>query len=359
MSDVIEIGSEALRVRILCQGATLVGVRFGDQPRNLVLGFEDPADHARIPGFAGHLAGPVANRIRAGRVVVAGQIHQMPLNENGQNTLHSGPDGLHAQLWDITEHSARHVELTCTLADGANGLPGMRRITAHYEVRDTTLRLTLCARTDKATPINIAAHPYWNLDGAAQVNSHHLQVAATTYLPTDAQNLPTGQVAPVTGTAFDFVDPSPVPLDPALDVNFCLSDGMRADPVHAATLRGRDGTTLDISTTCPGLQIYNGAHLPDLPAKMSDCPSIGSYSGIALEPQHWPDAMSHDHFPQIILHPDSTYTQVTQFQLTRPLRADPSFPQHRPEMTPIAPCPRQVPAQSCSHGQPCFGFARS
>ena len=316
MSDVIEISSEALRVQVLPLGATLSGVRLAGKSRNLVLGFADPDDHARIAGFAGHLAGPVANRVRGGLVPIDGQTYQMPLNEAERTTLHSGPEGIHQHLWEVTENTPQLVTLRCALPDGCNGLPGNRIIHARYEVTQSTLRLILSATSDQPTPMNIAAHPYWNLDGHADISAHQLEVAAPHYLPTDPQNLPTGKIAPVKNTPFDFLASRPVPMDPTLDLNFCLSDQMRTQPHHAATLRGQDGTTLRIATTCPGLQVYAGAHLPDLPVTMADCPAIAPYSGIALEPQHWPDAPHHTHFPQITLRPGETYHQITDFELS-------------------------------------------
>lgn len=317
MTRVIDISSSALKVRILSKGATLAGVRFADDPRNLVLGFAEPDDHARVPAFAGHLAGPVANRIRAGRVEIDGVVHHMPLNEANRTTLHSGPDGLHAQDWAIKKHHIDNVTLTCTLPDGCNGLPGNRTFTATYGITDSTLRLTITATSDQSTPINIASHPYWNLDGGRDVSGHTLQVAAKDYLPTDAHNLPKGNLRALAGTPHDFQHQSPVPLDPALDLNFCLSDSMRAEPVHVAQLSGQNGTTLRIATTCPGLQVYSGAHLPDLPVAMADCPAIAPYSGIALEPQHWPDAPHHTHFPNILIAPGEKYRQVTDYILTK------------------------------------------
>ncbi|MFC6584049.1 galactose mutarotase [Sulfitobacter aestuariivivens] len=226
----IHLHTDPLHVTILPRGAALVGVRLSGQTRNLVLGFADPADHSACLIFAGPLVGPVANRIRDGLVRIDGTTHRMPRNENGRTTLHSGPDGLHAQNWQVTDHRPDMVTLKCTLADRHGGLPGNRRITARYALSGSTLRLTITATTDQTTPINIAAHPYWNLDGAADVSGHRLSVAAQSYLPVDADNLPTGDTAPVEGTPFDFRQPFPVPLTPALDVNYCLAAQMLDTP---------------------------------------------------------------------------------------------------------------------------------
>jgi len=315
--DAITIRSDTLSATILPRGAALAAVRFSGQDRNLVIGFADPADHLNIPICTGTLVGPIANRVRQGQVILDGQTYQMPVNENA-NCLHSGPEGLHTQLWQIDAQARNCVTLSCALGDGANGLPGNRRITAQYALDANTMTLTITATTDQPTPINIASHPYWNLDGAADVSGHRITVNAAQYLPIDAQGLPTGEQRDVQGSAFDFTSVTPVPLIPELDVNFCLASAPFDTPQPAATLWGGDGTRLDIATTAPGLQVYNGSSLPDLPVKMANCPPLKPYSGIALEPQHWPDAPHHDHFPQITLRPNETYTQTTYFTLTPP-----------------------------------------
>ncbi len=317
MTDPITLRSDTLIATILPQGATLAGLRFAGQTRNLVIGFDDPADHDNIPICAGALVGPIANRIRNGKVVIDGHSYQMPQNE-GANSLHSGPDGLHAQLWQIAAQTSDQVTLTCALPDGANGLPGNRQISARYQVAANTLMLTLTATTDRPSPINIAPHPYWNLDGRADVGGHHITVNAAHYLPVDAQGLPTGEKRAVAGGEFDFTTSAPVPRTPALDVNFCLAPARFDTPYPAATLIGQCGTRLDISTTAPGLQVYNGSSLPDLPVAMADCPPLKPYSGIAFEPQFWPDAPHHDDFPQITLRPGDTYALTSHFTLTPP-----------------------------------------
>ncbi|MGJ8627813.1 MAG: aldose epimerase family protein [Sulfitobacter sp.] len=317
MIDSITIRSDTLSATILPQGAALGAVRFVGQARNLVLGFADPADHNNIPVCAGSLVGPIANRVRDGQIEIGNQLYQMPLNE-GKNCLHSGPEGLHTQLWQIDAQASDHVTLSCTLPDGTNGLPGNRQITARYAISANTLTLTLGATTDHPTPMNIAPHPYWNLDGSADVSGHRLTVHATHYLPVGPQGLPTGEECAVSGTDFDFTTAATVPLIPTLDVNFCLASAAFDTAQHAATLTGKDGTQLDIATTAPGLQVYNGSSLPDLPVAMADCPPLKPFSGIALEPQYWPDAPHHHHFPQIILLPGETYVQTTQFRVTPP-----------------------------------------
>lgn len=317
-ADMISLSSKDLNVGILRHGATLASVRFPKSERNMVLGFAQPPDHQLASTYAGAIVGPVANRVSGGTVIIDGTNYQMEQNEKGITALHSGADGLHAKIWSVQAQTQSMVTLTTTLDDMACGLPGTRKFTASYEVSAATLRLEITATTDHPTPINIAAHPYWSLDGHSQINHHELSIAATHYTPVDAQNIPTGDVTAVTGTLFDFTSPKRVPLDPALDVNFCLSDAERLAPMPAARLTGTDGTQLDIATTAPGLQIYNGAHLPDIPGARDDGFDLRRFGGLAIEPQFWPDAPNSASFPQITLEPGRTWRQITTYTLSKP-----------------------------------------
>lgn len=311
----LTIRSDVLTARILPFGATLAGLHLRDRPENLVLGFADPQDHARLPVFAGAIVGPVANRVRGGRLTLGGQTHQMPRNE-GENTLHSGPDGLHARIWHVQAHDADTLHLGITLTDGDCGLPGNRRISATYHLSGDRLTLTICARTDRITAMNLAHHPYWTLDSLGDTASHTLRIDADHFLPTDAQDLPTGVVHPVTGSPFDFRTARQVPRDPALDLNFCLSQTPAPQIRPVATLTGCTGTRLSIATDAPGLQVYNGAFLPDRPGVLPGNRALRPFHGMALEPQYWPDAPHHLHFPQITLGPDQPWQQTTFYSIT-------------------------------------------
>lgn len=229
----------------------------------------------------------------------------MPCNENGVTALHSGPDGLDQRTWHVLERSDSDVRLGITLHDGEGGLPGTRDIAVHYALSEATLTLTITATTDAPTPINIAHHPYWRLGDAS---AHRLLIAATQYLPVDAANIPTGQIADVAGTPFDHRTPKA--LDPNVDHNFCIAHAPRALPAHVATLAGADGLTLHIDSTEPGLQVYAGAHLPTLAGT-----EVKPHAGIALEPQGWPDALNHADFPSVLHTPTRPYRQITQYRV--------------------------------------------
>ena len=313
MAGPLTLENDHMSVRVHPRGAALIGVRFRGRDENLVLGFRDPEDHHRIPACAGHIVGPIANRLAGGEIEIDGRSYQMPRNENGMTTLHSGPDGLHTREWEVVAHRGDVLELSCTLPDGACGLPGVRVITARYALEGSALVLALRATTDAPTAMNLAAHPYWTLDGLGRVDSHRLHLNTAQYLPTDAANLPTGQIAPVAGTVFDFTVPRAVPHDPALDVNYCLpQDGALRT---AAQLTSATGITLTLQTTAPGLQVYNGSNLPRMADVLDRPGALRPFGAIALEPQHWPDAPHHTGFPSIALHPGAVYQQTTRYAL--------------------------------------------
>ncbi len=312
----LTIRSSQLQARFLRRGATLCDLRFAGEDHSLVLGFQKPADYTAHPVYAGAIVGPVANRITHGRITADGARFQMPANEPSGACLHSGNAGLHARDWSVHAHSSDALYLGIELPDGAQGLPGKRSITVEYRLTDSTLCIKLTARTDRTTPMNLAAHPYWCLDPCGDISSHDLQIDARHYLPVDDDLLPSGKIAPVANTTFDFRTPRRIPLTAELDVNFCLHDASRTHPQPVATLTGASGRALRIATNAPGLQVYNGAFLPRVPDVLQSGIDLFPFAGIALEPQHWPDAPNHPHFPSIILRPDEEFSQTTLYELT-------------------------------------------
>ncbi|ABG32618.1 galactose mutarotase [Roseobacter denitrificans] len=321
----ISLRSASLTAQILPFGATLAGLWLDGHPDSLVIGSSDAeayTDHLR---YFGAVIGPIANRISGAALQIGGAAFSMEANE-GSACLHSGASGLHARMWTVLRCSAAAVSLRCELPDGANGLPGNRRVEAHYELTDDgQLVLELTAQSDRATAINLAHHPYWNLGNADTIQNHHLMVYADTYLPVDQQILPTGEIAPVAQTAYDFQTLRAIPIDRTLDANLCLAKIRRARPEPAARLRGPSGVTLQIDTTEPGLQIYNGSSLHDVPISLHDQRVLRPFSGIALEPQGWPDAPHNRAFPSIVLRPGQTYRQKTIYRIWHELSEPATF----------------------------------
>ena len=289
MSDILKLGTGPLRIEIWPLGARLNQAHYGG-----IALLDESRDRAEALGpkhFNGAVVGPVANRIADGRVEIAGRSYDLPKNENGVTTLHGGNEGLHARDWTVADLSDDEAVLTIDLADGECGLPGNRRFTARYSVGETDFTVTLEATSDAETLVNLALHPYWALDAGGRAGLV-LSVQADGYTPVDPRKIPTGEVAPVDGTIFDLRaagEPSS-----GIDHNFVLTGAQPAVRLAGPTL------LLEIETDAPGLQIYSGKE-----------------TGIAIEPQHFPDAPHHPGFPSILLRPGETYRQVSTYRLSR------------------------------------------
>ncbi|MEP5632870.1 MAG: aldose epimerase family protein [Tateyamaria sp.] len=306
MTDQITLVSDGLRATVSPHGARLKTLSYQGSA-SLTL-HADPSRHPTWRDvYPGAIVGPVANRVAGGRVPLNDVIHHMPCNENGITALHSGPNGLDQQMWQVVLQTSNEVHLCALLPHETGGLPGTRAINVHYKVEGATLTLSITAVTDAPTPINIAHHPYWRLGDA---RDHRLQIPATHYLPVNGDNIPTGQIAPVANTPFDHAHPKQ--LDPSVDHNFCIKTVASNVPTRLATLHGSDGLALRINSTEPGLQVYAGAHIPTLPGT-----DIAPFAGIALEPQGWPDAVNHPNFPPILCAPGHPYRQITQYCIGR------------------------------------------
>ncbi len=286
-----------LTVSILTLGAILQDVRLSGIPYSLTNGSDNVADYQGDMRYHGSLIGPIINRIGAARVEIDGMMYELERNENKRSHLHSGSGSTLFQVWDIVEQRPSAVTLSCILTDGQAGLPGHRVITATYAVTDdNSLSLEIDGTTDTPTLMNIANHSYWNLDGSKSWEGHSLQISANQYLPTTADNLPTGEVTSVADTPFDFRETRQIsPQDPKLDNNFCLST--TNEPVrNVLMLRGTTGVQLTVATDQTGIQVFD---------------ERSKYQGLAIEAQGWPDAPSFRHFPNIRVTPNEPYHQMT------------------------------------------------
>jgi aldose 1-epimerase len=286
------LSSEDLEVEVWSLGARVNRVRFRGS-HDLVAPSGSVAEALGKKAYHGAVVGPVANRIDGAKANISGQEVSLEANEGGTTTLHSGSGGVHARDWDIAGQSQSQVVLALSLSDGIDGFPGNRKIRATYSVDGSTLTVVFEATSDAPTLMNLALHPYWTLDGRGR-EGQKIQVNAATYLPISTAKIPTGQVAPVAGTLFD-LRKLDYP-DTGIDHNFSLTEP------HAPAVRMRAdcGLALEIVTDTPGVQIFTGKPI-----------------GIAVEPQHWPDAPNHDNFPSILLGPGEIYRQTSTYRFTQ------------------------------------------
>ncbi|MDE3026999.1 MAG: galactose mutarotase [Paracoccaceae bacterium] len=305
-----------LTVVVLTWGAVLNDVRLAGAPHSLTLGTDVMAGYeARMVHF-GSIVGPVANRIGGASAVIGGKRYDFEVNEAVGKTLHGGINGTQRRIWAIAEASRSSVTLTLDLADGDGGFPGNRQLTARFDLSaPAALTLTLEARSDAETIVNLANHSYWNLDGSMTYAGHRFRVAADSYTPCDAQNLPTGEAAPVAGT-FDLRNGRILNGTEVYDTNFCLATTPR--PLSfAAELTGKSGVRMVLETTEPGLQVYDGRGINTAPYPGHAGVPYAPHAGLALEAQRWPDATNHANFPSIVLSPGEQYQQVTRFTFDR------------------------------------------
>ncbi|MEL7165449.1 MAG: aldose epimerase family protein [Pseudomonadota bacterium] len=285
----IEIANDILVARFAPLGARLCHVGFRDGP-NLILDADPEAYPEWAACYGGVIVGPVANRVAGAQIRIDDKHFPMDANE-GATCLHSGANGLHTRIWQMTVKKAAAVTFAVFLPEGACGLPGRREITAEFTLTGNALMLSLSATSDQVTPMAVAHHPYWSLGGP-----HVLQSQADAYLPVDDVLIPTGEIARVSGTPLDFTSPRVLPDH--IDHNLCWGR-KRNSAAAMATLTG-DNAVLQITSNQPGLQVYSGAGLPTLPG-------IAPFAGCALEPQIWPNAINTAHFPDALLQPGATY----------------------------------------------------
>lgn len=299
--------AEGLQIRVTPFGARwlscLVPLPDGSR-REAILGHATPADHAHEPGFFGAVVGRYANRIGGAAFQLDGREHRLAANE-GANQLHGGPDGFDRRPWRVVDHGPLHLQLALHSPEGDQGYPGAVDADVTYRVdpEHASLTLQFSARSTAPCPVSLTSHPYFNLDGqATTVLDHTLQVSATHMLPVRPDMIPTGEVAPVAGGAFDLRAPRRVgerlgqgeqqQLGSGYDHCFVLDDAAARGQRSAAVLTSGDARlVLHLSTDYPGLQVCSGNHVHH--ARGRDGRHFPRHGGIALEPQFFPDAPNH------------------------------------------------------------------
>ncbi|MCB2109883.1 MAG: galactose mutarotase [Defluviimonas sp.] len=319
----VGIADGGLGAAILSWGAALQDLRCAGHGPSLVLGGPDLAAYLGPMENFGVIVGRVANRVAGGRAPLDGRLLDLERNEAGMTALHGGSAGSGYRNWQIVDAGPSHCTLDLSLESGSGGYPGALAIRARYRIAGDgagagTLTLDLEAETDAPTFCNLAHHGYWTLDPAGGLGAHRLTVSADRYLPTDAARIPAGAPAPVAGTRFDFRNPRRVLMqgDAPLDHCFCLR-GAPAGGLRPACSLAAGALVLEIETTEPGLQVYDGAMLATAPFAGHDGAPYGAHAGLALEPQGWPDAPNRPDFPSVLLRPGETYRQTTRFRLRR------------------------------------------
>jgi aldose 1-epimerase len=333
-------GEAGMNVRVLTYGGIVQSVELPGEdgrPVGLALGLATlDAYVADNRPYFGALVGRYANRIAGGRFRVDGRACQVPVNDP-PNSLHGGPEGFDKRVWSAADASGpgeAAVELAYTSPDGEMGFPGTLAVWVRYSVGPgNELRIRYRASSDAPTVVNLTNHTYFNLAGeaAGPVGDHLLQLHADHYTPTDATSIPTGELAPVAGTPFDFTSPHPIgeridaddqqlAFGGGYDHNFVLRGPPGPDGL-APVARVEDpasGRVLEVATSEPGVQLYTGNHLDGTLVGAGGV-AYGPRAGFALETQHFPDSPNRPGFPSTVLRPGEVWRSATVYRF--PVRA--------------------------------------
>ena len=290
---------------------------------DVVLGFDTVGPYCSDSPYFGALIGRYGNRIAKGRFTLDGVQVQLPVN-NGSNHLHGGAGGFDRVLWQATI-DGDSLRLAYRSVDGEMGYPGNLDVTVIYTLTDANeLVVRFHAVTDKATPVNLTQHSYFNLAGDGDILGHHLTIDADRFVAIDSESIPTGELAPVAGTPFDFRQPHPIgerlgQSDEQLrhgsgyDHNFVLNKPQGSALTRAARVSEPVfGRVLELWTQEPGVQFYSGNFLNGSLAGKGR--HYGHRSGLCLEPQHFPDSPNQPQFPNVILRPGEVYATESRFR---------------------------------------------
>jgi aldose 1-epimerase len=323
--------AHGVAVRVTSYGGIIASILVPDRDGRLsdvVLGYDTLDGYLRDAGYVGAVVGRFANRIADARFTLDGTTYRLAAND-GLNHLHGGLKGFDKVVWraaPFRADSAAGIVLSYTSPDGEEGYPGTLRARVTYTLTDQNeLMVDYLATTDKATPVNLTQHTYFNLAGAGtgDILGHTLQINAATMTPVDETLIPTGEIVPVAGGPFDFRSLSAVGARIAADHeqlrrgrgydhNFVLNRG-GPGPVHAARVtEPGSGRTLDVYTTEPCLQFYSGNFLDGRVIGKAGR-AYGHRAGLCLETQHYPDSPNQASFPSTILEPGSEYHSRTVF----------------------------------------------
>ena len=323
--------ANGMELRAITYGGIVISLRTPDRQGamgDIVLGFNDLDGYVKSSPYFGSITGRYANRIARGRFSLDDVEYRLAIN-NGVNALHGGLRGFDKVVWTAeprTDSSGAGVRFSYVSRDGEEGYPGTLNVTVTYTLTDSNqFVIDYEATTDKATPVNLTQHSYFNLagDGAGDILGHVLTLDADRYTPVDSTLIPTGELASVEGTPFDFrsgvpigarigQDNSQLRIAGGYDHNFVLTRSQTGLSHAARVVDSTSGRTLDVSTTEPGMQLYTGNFLDgSITGKSGHV--YRHRNGFCLETQHFPDSPNQPSFPSTILRPGETYRSRTVY----------------------------------------------
>lgn len=321
--------ARGLQVRAIAYGGIITSIRVPDHSGrvdDVVLGFDSDDRYLGEHPYFGAIVGRYANRIASGEFVLDGKTYRLARND-GPNHLHGGVQGFDKKLWTAERTAGQQgVAFTRASPDGEEGYPGNLIVRVSYLVTDgNALVVEYTATTDRATPLNLTQHSYFNLsgNGSTDILDHHLTINADRYTPVDDTSIPLGELASVEGTPFDFRRPTAIGARieaggaqlvhaGGYDHNWVLNRGASGLQPAARVVELRSGRTLEVATTEPGVQFYSG-NLLDGSITGKGGHVYRRRSGFCLETQHFPDSPNQPQFPSTILRPGQEYRSQTVF----------------------------------------------
>lgn len=309
-----------IEIGIINYGGIITSIRVPDRngkKENIVLGYDELQKYVEKDPYFGAIVGRYANRIEDGAFHLDGNRFELSKND-GDNHLHGGEKGFNEVLWDAELTDTHSLKLAYASEDGEEGYPGNLKVTVVYTLTDQDeLKIEYRATTEEATPVNLTSHSYFNLSGdlSTSILDHLLTLNANRYTPVDEELIPTGEIAAVEGTPFDFTKSYKIgarinEVKGGYDHNFALNPTEDSLQWAASLYDEKSGREMKIYTTEPGIQFYSGNFL-DGSLQGPDGISFDKHAALCLETQHFPNSPNQENFPSTILHPGEEFHSMT------------------------------------------------
>jgi aldose 1-epimerase len=329
--DLFVLNNSKITAKVMTLGGIVTELDVPDRDGKLadvVLGFDNLESYLAGHPHFGAITGRFANRIAKGRFTLDGKEYKLAVN-NGPNSLHGGRKAFDKVVWkgeDVSGPDGPAVKMSYLSPDGEEGYPGNLSVSVTYTLTsDDALRIDYSATTDKATPVNLTNHSYFNLGGAASgtILGHELMLAADEYTVADETLIPTGEIKSVRGTPLDFTTSTTIGArfdqlsgEPkGYDHNYVIRHDSRSPAFAARVYEPKSGRVMEMFTTEPGVQLYTANSLDGKLKGIGGAP-YNKHQAFCLEAQHFPDSVNHDSFPSTILRPVSTYKQTTIYRFS-------------------------------------------
>jgi aldose 1-epimerase len=321
--------NEFLQLAITNYGATIVALRVKNSSipnESVIAGFVSLQKYiTAVNSYYGCTVGRVANRIANAKFTLNDKEYILQPNNDG-NCLHGGVDALHTKVWKVNSVTETSIELNYFSKDGEAGFPANVHFTTTFSLQQQQLQINYTATTDASTPINLTNHSYFNLNGVGNgdILQHQLQIDATAYLPINEKAIPTGVIANVKGTAFDFLQPKVIGKDinreeeqlqigKGYDHCFVLNTKGNIDEKCAALIGDISGIKMNVYTTKLGMQLYTGNYMQGQHTFFNGAKDE-QRTAVCLETQSFPDSVNQPNFPITIITPTIPYSHTTIYE---------------------------------------------